>query len=74
MDYTERMRELREENNYSQKEISELLGIAQTTYSGYETGNRSIPIDIFIRLCDFYDVSADYLIGLSDVRKPMIYM
>ena len=45
IDYTERMKELREENNYSQKEIPELLGIAQTTYSGYETGDRSIPID-----------------------------
>ena len=45
IDYTERMKELREKNNYSQKEIPELLGIAQTTYSGYETWNRSIPID-----------------------------
>lgn len=73
MDYTERMKELREENHYSQKEISDLFGIAQTTYSGYETGNRSIPIDFIIRLCDFYEISADYLLGLTDVRKPLVY-
>lgn len=69
MKYTERMRNLREDNDLSQQKIAKLLGIAQTTYSQYELGKRSLPIEILISLCKLYHVTSDYILGLSDKKK-----
>lgn len=69
MTYQERIRALREDNDLKQKDLAKLLGVAQTTYSQYEVGSRPLPIDYLIALCKFYNVSADYLLGLSDVKK-----
>lgn len=66
MKYHERMKELRQDNDYSQKELAAFLGVAQTTYSQYELSKRSLPIEYLIALCKFYHVSADYMLGLSD--------
>lgn len=66
MKYHERMKELRQDNDYSQKELAAFLGVAQTTYSQYELNKRSMPIEYLIALCKFYHVSADYMLGLSD--------
>lgn len=63
---SKKLKELRKENNYSQQEIANLLGIAQVTYSHYETGSRCIPIKSLIKLAKFYNVSTDYLLGISD--------
>lgn len=63
-----RLKELRIENNYSQKEIAELMGIAQVTYSHYELGRRSVSIQNLVKIAQIYNVSVDYLLGLSDVR------
>ncbi|WP_270601228.1 helix-turn-helix domain-containing protein [Faecalimonas umbilicata] len=70
MNYAERMRNLRQDNDLSQKTVADMLGIAQTTYSQYELEKRPMPIDYLIALCKFYDVSADYMLGLSNRKNP----
>ena len=69
MTYQERIRGLREDNDFTQKQIADLLGIAQTTYSQYELVKRPLPIDYLIFLCKFYKVSADYILGFTDERS-----
>lgn len=64
----ERIRDLREDHDLTQSEMAELLGVKQTTYSKYELGKILVPIDILIRLADFYQVSLDYLVGRSEKR------
>ena len=64
----ENIRDLREDNDKTQKELAEYLNIKQTTYSKYELGKINIPIEMLIKLADFYDVSLDYLTG-RDSRK-----
>ncbi len=65
-----RIRSLREDNDYTQKEIAEILHCSQQVYSNYELGQRDIPTDILIKLSKFYNVSTDYILGLVDERKP----
>lgn len=69
MHYTERMRGLRQDNDLSQKAVADIFGVAQTTYSQYELGKCSMPIDFLIDLCEFYKVSADYMLGLSNTKN-----
>lgn len=69
MDYKIRMRNLREDHDKTQKEIAEMLGTSQTMYSRYERGANEMPIRVLLILCHYYDVSADYLLGLSDRKK-----
>ena len=59
------MRELREDRDYSQKEIAEVLGTTQQVYSRYEKGINELPIRHLTELCKFYKVSADYILGLT---------
>ncbi len=61
-----KLKELREENNVSQKEIADFLNIKQNTYSQYETGKRQLPVDVLIKLSKFYKISTDYILGLED--------
>lgn len=61
-----RIKDLREDNDKFQKDISQLLGISQQYYSEYEKGNRTIPINHLITLAKYYGTSIDYLVGLSD--------
>ena len=70
MNYAERMRNLRQDNDLSQKKVADILGVAQTTYSQYELEKRPMPIDYLIALCKFYNVSADYMLGLSNRKNP----
>jgi len=65
-----RIKNLREDNDLTQTEIAEYLKIAQTTYSGYETGARSIPTELLIEIAKFYKTSTDYLLGLTDEKRP----
>ena len=64
----ERIRELREDNDFNQEKLAEVLGIRQTTYSKYELGRINIPIDMLIKIADFYGVSLDYLVGRNNER------
>ena len=62
----QRIRNLREDRDLSQKQIAEILGMSQTGYSKYETGENDIPTHILIKLADFYGTSIDYLLGRSN--------
>lgn len=64
-----RIRDLREDNDIKQSTIASELGISQPQYQRYESGTRQIPVDILIRLAAIYDVSIDYLLGLTNVKK-----
>ncbi len=68
-DYKNIMRELREDNDLRQKEVAAYLQIDQRVYSRYETGRNALPLEKAILLCKLYHVSADYLLGLDDVKR-----
>ena len=65
-----RIRDLREDRDLTQKQLADYLHIRQNTYSQYETGQRQLPLDVLIALARYYKTSADYLLGLTDERKP----
>ena len=66
----ERIRNLRIDHDFTQKQIAEHLNIKQNTYSQYEIGILNYPIDILIKLSVFYQTSVDYLLGLTDNPAP----
>lgn len=68
--YYRRLRDLREDHDLTQRQVSEMLGIQQPQYSRYEKGYRDLPTDILIRLARFYRVSTDYILNLTDNSKP----
>ena len=63
-----RFRDLREDNDLTQTQIAKMLGMSQTGYSKYETGENDIPTQVLIKLADFYKTSIDYLLGRTDTR------
>lgn len=65
-----RLKDLREDADIKQKEIAEYLHIKQNTYSQYENGQRQLPIDVLIMLARYYNVSTDYILGITDIREP----
>ena len=65
-----RIRDLREDKDMSQTEFAKLLGMSQTGYSKYETGENDIPTNILIQLARIHGTSTDYLLGITDVREP----
>ncbi len=65
-----RIRDLREDHDLLQKDLAQMLGCTQVSYSHYELGKRDIPTDVLIKLAAFYHTSTDYLLGLTDVKKP----
>lgn len=62
----QRIQDLRIDSDLSQKKIGEILHISQRSYSHYETGSRNIPIEMLIRLADYYDTTIDYLVERTD--------
>ncbi|MGN1316617.1 MAG: helix-turn-helix domain-containing protein [Acutalibacteraceae bacterium] len=66
--YVKRIRDLREDNDLTQTEIADLLGTSQTMYARYERGANEIPVRHIIKLCKFYNVSADYILGITDKK------
>ena len=64
-----RLRDLREDQDLSQKEIAEILNVAQTTYSDYELGKINIPIELLCRIADYFETSIDYLLERTDIRE-----
>ena len=67
----QRIQDLRIDSDLSQKKIGEILHISQRSYSPYETGSRNIPIEMLIRLADYYDTTIDYLVGRTDNKEPI---
>lgn len=68
--FAKRLRELRKERGLSQVELGETLGYGYTAISSYETGRNEPSYTDLIRICEILDVSADYILGISDIRKP----
>lgn len=66
-----RIRDLRNDNDMTQKELSEILGMSQTGYSKYETGENDIPTEILIKLSKLYNVSIDYLLAQTNCKKEI---
>lgn len=64
--YFRRLRDLREDNDLTQTQIAELLGIQQTVYSRYERGFQNIPLEFLLILADYYQVSTDYILGRTN--------
>ena len=64
-----RIRDLREDLDINQTQIAKYLGMSQTGYSKYETGENDIPTTILIKLANFYNTSIDYLLGETDIRE-----
>ena len=60
-----RIKDLREDRDLKQRQLCEYLHCSQQVYSNYELGQRDIPTDILIKLSNYYDVSVDYLLGLT---------
>lgn len=67
-----RIRNLREDSDCTQAQIAKILNCSQQVYSNYELGQRDIPTDILIKLSEYYNVSTDYLLGLTDKKERNI--
>ena len=68
--YINRLKEIREDKDLYQIDIAKVLNITQSQYSLYENGIRLIPVDKLVKLAKYYNTSTDYLLGLTDERKP----
>lgn len=71
MHYTTRIRNTREDKDITQREIATILKMKQEQYHRYESGKRPLPIEHLITLCKYYNLSADYLLGLIDDPRPL---
>ncbi len=71
MYYYQRLRDLRDDKRLSQKQIGVILGTTQQQYARWEQGHQEMPMHNFIILSKYYDISLDYLAGLTDVPKTI---
>ena len=65
-----RIRDLRQDHDLTQAQLAKILGMSQTGYSKYETGENDVPTTILMKLADFYQTSVDYLLGRTRQREP----
>ena len=68
--YYPRLKDLREDRDFSQQQVADYLGMKQPQYSRYERGLRDIPTDVLISLSKLYHTSTDYILGLTNLSKP----
>ncbi len=66
--YMQLLRNLREDSDYSQEYVAKVLGTSQTMYARYERGANELPLRHFIKLCELYKVSADYVLGITTLH------
>ena len=66
--YVKRIRDLREDSDKTQQEIADALGTSQTMYARYERGANELPLRHLVKLCRYYKVSADYILGIKDKK------
>lgn len=71
MDYKLRIRDLREDHDKTQQNIADILGTSQTMYARYERGASELPVRHLIRLSKYYNVSMEYIVGLTDNKTPV---
>lgn len=69
--YQQRIKDVREDRDLKQAEVAKVLNMKQQQYSNYERGYRNLPIEHLITLCEYYNLSADYLLGLTDEPRPL---
>lgn len=67
--YEKRIRDLREDRDLTQQQIADVLGTSQTMYARYERGANEMPIRHLLTLCKFYEVSADYILGIDKNKR-----
>ena len=65
-----RLREIREDKDLTQQNIADVIGVARSTYAGYELEEYDIPTKLLIKIANYYNVSTDYILYLTDERKP----
>ncbi len=68
--YFQRLEDLRIDHDKTQAEIAEYLGCQREVYRRYEKGTRQIPVDLLIKLSLYYQVSIDYMVGITNTKKP----
>ena len=71
MRYYPRLRDLREDAELTQDQLVKILGMHKTTYTNYEQGKREPPFELIIRLAEFYNVSIDYIAGVTNTFRPL---
>ena len=71
MIYAQRIRDLREDKDLKQSDVALILKTARNYYGEYERGIRPLPIEHLITLCEFYNVTADYILGFTNEPKPL---
>lgn len=71
MQYSQRIKDLREDNDLTQSQLALILKTARNYYGEYERGKRPLPIEHLITLCRYYNVSADYILGFIDYPRPL---
>ena len=71
MNYAQRMRDAREDKNLKQSDVALILKTTQSYYAQYENGHRKLPIEHLITLCRYYNISADYMLGLIDEPRQI---
>ncbi len=64
-----RLKDLREDSDIKQKDIAEYLNVKQNTYSQYENNQRQLPIDVLVKLAKYYNVTTDYILGLTNKKN-----
>ena len=69
--YRERLRDLREDSDLTQAQLGKLLNKSQQGYNHIEAGRAELKIDDLIKICEFYNLSSDYIIGITDIKKPL---
>ena len=65
-----RLKSIREDRDITQKTVAEFLHIKQNTYSQYENGQRQLPLEALVKLSEYFCVSSDYILGITDVSTP----
>ena len=70
MAYVKRIRDLREDHDYTQEQVAQFLDTSQTMYARYERAANELPIRHLLTLCSLYQVSSDYILGLTDIAAP----
>ena len=71
MHYTQRLEDLRKDRDLTQEQVAKMLGLKREQYRRYETGINEIKAGFIMKVCRFYHISADYLLGLTDEYKTI---
>lgn len=71
MEITQRIRNIREDKDLTQQQVADGIGVKREQYRRYETGENEMKVSHIIKLCEFYNLSADYIIGFTDIETQM---